>query len=329
MLVYLDWNIITNLINPDKIPDRIIRDQFIYLKQLFEYPNEEVIFPYSDAHLKDLKRSFDKGERDRVSQSLDYISVLTRNICLVQYWNEENAIWQTRDPFDFFNSIVMDNSSNFNSWDDLLEPLKEYGLDKIFDIYKNIPHNINFEEVEQYNPFFASLFPRARIENNLDAVIRDTFEMFSKVYTNPAVYKELRKIFKEGLKIDSNISNFQNVIDELDKYLPKTLLNKSFTELYDLNTKSSIKNKTYDKIIGVFMQLDFVGYNSDKLSEKNRYDNIFNDALHCFYAAHCDLFLTNDIKNSKKSKAVFESEKIATQVYNTKEFIEMLKRNIA
>ena len=72
------------------------------------------------------------------------------------------------------------------------------------------------------------------------------------------------------------------------------------------------------------MQLDFVGYGSDKLTEKNQYDNLFNDALHCFYGAHCDFFITADKKTYKKTKAVYQSENISTQVMKPKEFIDFL-----
>lgn len=269
-------------------------------------------------------KSYEKGERERVSESLTYVSELTKNVCLTQYWNEENAKWHSRDPIEFFNSILQDDSDSFNSWEDVIEPLKEYGIVKIFSSFKSQPHGMNFEEIEKYSPFFASLFPKARAENTMYAAIQDTFDLLSKINSNPTVYKELRKLFKEGIKIDPNISNFDNTIEKLDKYLPKTMLNKSFTELYEMNNNSKSKNKDYDKVIGVYMQLNFVGYNSDKLTVKNRYDNIFNDALHCFYAAHCDFYLTNDNRNYKKSKAVYESEKIATQVYNIPEFIKAL-----
>ena len=69
-------------------------------------------------------------------------------------------------------------------------------------------------------------------------------------------------------------------------------------QLYDeSHQKSSLKNEIYNKITSIYMQLDFVGVHKDKLTHKNGYNNLFNDALHCFYAAHCDIFLTNDKKS--------------------------------
>jgi hypothetical protein len=32
-------------------------------------------------------------ERERVYQALNFISSITQNLCLSQYWNEENAKW--------------------------------------------------------------------------------------------------------------------------------------------------------------------------------------------------------------------------------------------
>jgi len=322
--IYLDWNIITNLIKPEQISNQVLQDEFLLLKGIFEHPDSKLIIPYSNAHLKDLMKSYKKGERERVLDSLSYVSELTKNVCLAQYWNEKNAKWHLRDPIEFFNSMLQDNLDSLKSWEDVIHPLKKCGIDKIFDIYKFQPHGMDFKEIEKYSPFFASLFPKARAKNTMYAVIQDIFDMLSKINSNPTVYKELRKIFKDGLKIDSNISNLDNTIEQLDTYLPKTMLNKSFTELCEINKNDNSKNKDYGKVIGIYMQLDFVGYNSDKLSDKNKYDNIFTDALHCFYAAHCDFYLTNDNRNYKKSKAVYESEKIGTQVYKTKEFIDSL-----
>lgn len=322
--IYLDWNIITNLIGPERISDKGLQEEFLLIKRVFENPDLDLVFPFSNAHLKDLMKSYEKGERERVANSLTYLSELSNNVCLTQYWNEKIAKWHIREPFEFFNSMLEENSGSFNSWEDILKPLKELGIDKLFDLYKYQPHGIDFEQIELHSPLFASLFPRARVENNMQAAIHDIFEILTKINSNPIIYKELRKLFKDGLDLDSNISNFENTIEQLNEYLPKTLLNKSFTELYEMNNKRNTKNKDYDKVIGLYMQLDFVGYNSDKLTEKNQYNNIFNDALHCFYAAHCEFYLTNDNRNYKKSKAVYESEGIGTHVFKTNEFIDLI-----
>ncbi|MBL0316635.1 MAG: hypothetical protein IPP69_12935 [Flavobacteriales bacterium] len=108
------------------------------------------------------------------------------------------------------------------------------------------------------------------------AVMEDLYELTKE--TNPAIYNGLCSLFKNSIPLDANVHNVENVIGLLDQTMPKTMINKSFTELYKDNNKlETSKNQDYSKIVGVFMQLDFVGYGSDKLTDKNPYANLFND----------------------------------------------------
>jgi len=326
--MYLDWNVITTLRQIENLTNN---DDVITFNALFNVINsarDKLVIPYSNGHLNDLMKSYKKGERERVEQSLKFLSLLTQDVCLTQYWNEESAKWHYRNPEEYFSSLIEDgNGVDSTSFESILTPLKEFGLDKIYDILKIFPHNINFEQLEEHNSFFSIFFKRAKNVNSMFAVIQDFFDLTNEMKTNPVVYNELRSVFKTSIPLDQNIHNVDNVIEMLDKTMPKTMLNKSFTELYQENSKTEMsKNKDYSKIIGTFLQLDFVGYGSDKLTEKNQYDNLFNDALHCFYGAHCDFFITGDKKTYKKTKAVYQNENIMTQVMKPAEFIEYLKQ---
>lgn len=323
--IYLDWNVFSLLFNREKIQNTEDKETFDNLYNVIQGLKKELIIPFSNAHLQDLYKSYKKGERERVDTSLEFIKELTNSVCITQYWDQTSARFHQRDPFEFFNSLKEEEDNSFNSFDDVLNTLKEVGADKLFDVYKELPHNMNFEQIKEQNPFFASLFPRSQKENNMYAVMFDMFDLISSVRQNPVIYSELRKLFKNGLQIDPNISNYENTIEQLDTYLPKTMLNKSFTELYSENNKRNYsKNIDYELITGLYMQLDFVGYHSDKINEKNTYENLFNDALHCFYAAHSNVYLTNDKRNYKKTKAVFENQNISTLIMTPTEFIDYL-----
>lgn len=329
--IYLDWNVFTSMMNFEKISNLSSRETFWKLKQYLELREDNILIPYSNAHLNDLMKSYYKGDHEKTKESIEYISLLTKDLCLTQYWNEENAKFHYRNALEFFESNIEDEKSGlkFKTFEDVLKPLKEFGLDKIFDIYKTIPHNMDIEQMEKHSPLLASLFPRSKKENNMYASILDTFEMFQKFKNNPVTYNQLRNLFKDGIGIGSNINTFQNVIEQLDEYLPKTMLNKSFNELYEENNqKNYLRNKDFERLTGVYMQLDFVGYKTDTLTDKNQYDNLFNDAQHCFYAAHCEIYITNDNKNYKKTKAVFQSEQILTQVMKPLEFVNYVEEII-
>jgi hypothetical protein len=324
--LYLDWNVITTLRQSESLsnPDDI--NTFGKLIDIINLSRNNLIIPFSNAHLNDLLKSYKKGERKRVTESLQFISILTKDVCLTQYWNEETAKWHQRNPEEYFHDLV-DNGDDVDttSLNTILEPLKEYGLGAIFDIFKQLPHDINFEEMEKYNSIFSLFFKKAKVENSMYAVMEDFIGLTNELKTNPTVYNELSNLFKKAIPLDSSIHNVDNVIEMLDRTLPKTMLNKSFTQLSQENDRTETsKNKDYSKIIGTFMQLDFVGYGSDRLTEKNQYDNLFNDSLHCFYAAHCDYFVTADKKTYKKTKAVFQNENIKTQVMKPGEFVDFL-----
>lgn len=43
------------------------------------------------------------------------------------------------------------------------------------------------------------------------------------------------------------------------------------------------------------------GYKSDA-----NFNNMFDDGLHTFYASHCDVFITNDVRCKYKAEQTFE-----------------------
>jgi hypothetical protein len=324
--LYLDWNVITTLRQPENLISKEDFNNFETLIRIINSLSQDLIIPYSNAHLNDLLKSYNKGERHRVGESLKFISELTQNVCLTQYWNEENAIWHLRDPVEYFEDILFNGDGvDTSTLETILEPLTEYGIGSIFDIFKTLPHNIDFTQLESYNSALSLFFRKSRQDNSVYAVMEDFISLYNDLKTNPTVYNELRNLFKTAIPLDGGIHNTENVIEMLDKTMPQTMLNKSFTELYQESNKTeTTKNNVYSKLIGIFLQLDFVGYSSDKLTDKNQFDNLFNDALHCFYAAHCDYFITSDKKTYKKTKAVFKSENIITKVMKPKEFIDLI-----
>ena len=78
-------------------PDKNV---FEILQNVINSARDKIILPYSNGHLNDLLKSYKKGERQRVTESLKFISFLTQNVCLSQYWNEENVKWQKEKKWD-------------------------------------------------------------------------------------------------------------------------------------------------------------------------------------------------------------------------------------
>jgi hypothetical protein len=83
--LYLDWNIFTTLRQTKSLANDNERNVFEMLQNVISSNRAKIILPYSNGHLNDLLKSYKKGERERVKQSLKFISFLTQDICLTQY----------------------------------------------------------------------------------------------------------------------------------------------------------------------------------------------------------------------------------------------------
>ena len=79
--VYLDWNVFNKI---EKIETLDFQEKEIYKTIETFIMSEEIIVPYSNAHINDLHRGFLKNP-DFIPEHLKTFSHLTNNLCLVQY----------------------------------------------------------------------------------------------------------------------------------------------------------------------------------------------------------------------------------------------------
>ncbi len=345
LFIYLDWNVYSDMLYQEgKSKEEEV--EFAQLASILLH-HPEIVVPYSNAHLSDIMKSYRKGERERVVEKLTAISDLTKDLCISLYWGKKEPEFHKRDPFEFFNSMLEDDEHMFPTMESLKAQLdeigKEYGeainselakkelptglslSDAVFGLYNYVPHDIDFAQVDFHAPQFGAFFQKSRTKNSLHAVMEDFFSLMNSLNHSPDGYVQLRSLFRDALKINPAISTFENTIEQLNQYLPTTAFGKSFDQLYEENNKSN-KHGTdlYHRITGKYMQLDFVGFRPEKMTQKNQYSNLFNDALHCFYATYCNVFITRDERTLHKSRAVYQAEHIETKVMTPKEILNRL-----
>jgi len=87
-----------------------------------------------------------------------------------------------------------------------------------------------------------------------------------------------------------------------------------------IDIKPVVKNNPRQKIIDEYTKTDFKGYAADE-----RFTNMIDDALHTFYASHCDFFITMDSRCLEKAKNVYLNLKIPTKACSLSEFIQIKK----
>ena len=311
MTVYIDLNIFDRL---EKL-DRLEQPEKQFYQTLFDLlENKQILTAYSNAHLNDLFRGYQKNSK-YIDGHLKNLESLTGNLCICQYWGEKTAKLHYRNIFEFFNDKVNDWEFEPTSYDDLFEdnPL----MRQTIELYKLIPLPPEFKK-GYTDPMFGVMFPLSKIYNNRYALQSDIYNFQSRLKSDYSLYKSFKRYLLSNIHKIKNNKEFIKSINSNFKDLPKHL---ELTDIFDTYTP---KNKTsenvfYSKIIDVFFKYDLKGYKSD-----GHFNNMFDDALHTFYAAHFDFFITNDDRCKYKAEKTFEKLKVKTEVIKINE-IETIK----
>ena len=306
MTVYIDLNIFDRLEKFDKISEV---DKPNYQTLLTLLTDKKIITAYSNAHLNDLFRGYQKNP-DYIDGHLNNIKKFTGDLCICQYWGEKNAIWHNRDIFKFFQEKADEWEFEPNSYEDLFkdEPLMKSALE----LHKLVPLPLEFKK-GYVEPMFGIMFPLSKIHNNQYALQSDIYNFQSRLKSDFGLYKAFKAYLLTSLNKIKNSPQLLKSVNTNFKELPKHL---ELTDIFDACTP---KNKTsenilYSKVIDTFFKFDIAGYKTD-----GHFNNMFDDALHTFYGAHFDVFITNDDRCNYKAKKTYERLKIQTKVIKINE----------
>lgn len=301
MTAYIDLNIFDRIEKKDKLgqPDK---EFYQTLNNLLT--DKKITTAYSNAHLNDLFRGYQKNPAF-IEGHLANIKSFTNNLCICQYWGEKVVKWHYRDINEFFLEKVGEWEFEPNSYDELF---KDYPLmQQTIELYKLIPLPPEFKK-GYVDPMFGIMFPLSKIHNNQYALHSDIYNFQLRLKSDFGLYKSFRTYLLTSL---NKIRNNKELIKSLTrgfKDLPKHLELSDIFDAYTPNNKTS-ENSLYSKVIEVFFKYDLTGYKSD-----GHFNNMFDDALHSFYAAHFDFFITNDDRCKYKAEKTYDKLKLTTRV---------------
>lgn len=313
-IVYMDWNTLKGVKDFDREP-------FITIKNLLEKYKDKLIIPYSPSHLADLNKNYQRN-KIKIDDDLEFLKSISQDNIIAKYFGINETKVETRDVIKFFHEIRK-AKENENPVSEIFDNhIDEIGIDfkKIFgglDIKSILPdkEELNKSEsgkvvLKQFSSFFET--------GNFMDLLSNTSKLNEVFQNNPQEYNDLRKGLKEDLKLDSNISNWESVIQKLDLYLPNTLLGKSFSQsvIEDVN-RFHKKPIFFDYYLSTYNQLGLFGFRPDNLNVKNRFNNAIEDGFHSFYGAHSNCFITNDKTLYHRSKVLFELFNIESELIKT------------
>jgi len=309
--VYLDWNIFNQI---EKGTDSVYAE----IKKLIS--DSKIITPYSNAHINDLMRGYDKNP-DYIEGHLSIIKELTKNLCIVQYWGEKNVKWHFRDVNEFFDSALLDIQTSPKSYNELFSGTDDYapGFSALWDLqlsvlkYQKLPDTF---KVAFKDPTFSKMFPKAKIEMTMLALHEDIYNFAITAKKDYTLYKTVRNYVNQSRNKLKDQGKMFREIDKSMAGIPAHLNFDEQWEKYSGNTKIT-DNPIYQKITGTYQKIDFRGFKSD-----DRFPNLIDDSLHVFYAAYCNYFITIDDKCAYKAVETYKELKIDTKVMSPNEFIK-------
>ncbi|MGE5943607.1 MAG: hypothetical protein ACM31G_04620 [Flavobacteriales bacterium] len=324
---YLDWNVLSRLEHNDVIYKRltsILADDSKY------------IVPYSPAHLKDLYRSYKKVGMGGIEGHLEKIQRYSRSLFIVytikhvlefQFLDSKESMKQYVEAYD----VHEDFDFNVDRMTEVLEPFSCL-LDSLFSL--QLPNPNRFLEDKEVNNKVGNMrssdlikrFMGTEATISMKGMMQNLMTMSSTLYKDDN-YAQWRDGFQKDIKVSGRIKDKRfNPMEILDENAQK-LHKKDFMELFESLLMGEDKKSLFNKIIALVRQLDFHGFNPDKIEEGHHLDNIETDYEHIAYATTCDIFIVDDKNTKAKAALAFELLKLNVWVVTPEEYVEFFDKN--
>lgn len=321
MNIYLDWNVYDRIEKRLSLPSD---EQQVYVAIYDSIKVGKYCAPYSNAHLNDLIRGYKKNP-SFIEGHLHIIEDISNNLCICQYWKQSTPVWHIRSVRDFFRSAIDEKETQWETFDDLLE--EKYELSESVSLnplmimkpllqMKPVP--ADFKKIYQADPIFNVIYPRTKTEMTEYALCCDIYSFSTMLNKDFSLYKSLRKFLIQTLNNYRQNLQLVRTVNKINPDIPKYLDMDALLDKVEIKKATGFES-AYDKFFDTFFRFDMKGYKSD-----NQFPNMIDDALHSYYAAQCEYFITNDDRCRYKAEKTFERLKISTSVLTAKEFTETI-----
>ena len=307
--IILDWNVIKYLKNP-----RSGKDEDYILKDIIDRLRRKYYFPFCESHLRDLKQSVKQGFEDKAYSDLDFLKDISESVGLLpDGFMKTLAKYSVREYFDIL--------------------LKEH-LPSIKLSPKPLATSIvDMEKIETDHPLKPLLNRTGGILSPISFYewLSETFITF---FDDPDVYRKMRayvdKIYKDLCSCDTTEPYGRQLIE----------CSTPFFESINIQTKEEL-SLVWKNVVGSWLHMNFpesepnpleslsVSYAlldmhplfQEKMSSKNKLDNMVRDSKLICYAASSEYLITEDKKCYEKAKFIYDVYGYKTKVVKINEFL--------
>lgn len=307
--VYLDLNLFDKVKNAEAAnTPQGAWYQFIY-KQIV---NEEIFVPYSNAHILELKRLY-KKDKAAAEAYINTIKFISNDLCIINYWGDQGVTWLYRDVKEFFEASLYDSSfdQSFEEFFQNSEFKDDYELQAANLKLEKLPED--FTRDADNSPVLKFLFPKGYAELTQYALCEDVFCLSSilrKDHTTFAKIKSYVNDYKSRLKKQGKALKLLEGLETV----PTSLHYEEGIEEY-IDKELTADNPIYNNVTALYFKKNLERYRTDI-----DFPAMVDEAIHLYYASHCEYFLTNDIALAERASQIFRELKLKTKVMSAERY---------
>lgn len=317
--IYFDTNVYSNL-RADRV--QVYKDTNLLLNL---YQNR-LSFYFSIAHIRDKRK-------DQTTYKFDDFAFMEKivgdNYLAYDPIEKRPGFYLATPTMVFENDDKDDLNSLLNFFDHSPDDQPEMVFLKGFlkSTFSAIPvpdSGLDMSQIpENQRKFHEAILPANRKNLTMFDVMENMAKMTRQLFFDSELYKQLRNT------LDGTMNNGKVTLNgevDFNEAFKETHLQKTFIDVIRENMHHPNKEEIpfYDFYQVAYQMLDSLGIDKDKITEKNSLTNIHNDALHSYFASHCDVLVTDDKSTAKKTKALYQLFKIDTKVVTTDEFNQLV-----
>ncbi|HTO15750.1 MAG TPA: hypothetical protein VLZ83_08260 [Edaphocola sp.] len=313
MRIYLDSNVFRFLKKKET-------DFYKKLEIVLNERKSNFLFCYSYAHLADLKRDKSQKKYD----DLKYMEGFVDNNYLCHYWGNKTTSCYLVKPLEAFESLDDDSIDDLFDFESIftgdLEPLGKAFTDLLKSQKLDFSMMQTENQPDNLKQALSTLFPSDKKEFSLLDWMKNFGEFYKKLDNDKKAFKQLREAITNNLT-KLNLFDIDITKVNFNDDFKLTPLKKSFKQFVtdNLNPNGDKEISNYDFFTNAYSTLNILGLDKER-NKKAAFANTINDSLHSYYAAHCDILVSDDEGLLVKSKTLYKLLDIDTQIFHIDDF---------
>lgn len=273
----------------------LIDDNFSDFYKIMDTLKGQYRVPFSFAHLCDRQKNISTETLPLIKKDLEFVNNFSDGFMIGRLGNDYGIAKQ--NIFLKFNEVSSARQNDYPQFDipnEIILTLIKEGAISFFKNKKNI---------EWYVPLFYTAMSRFNCNHEFYLAFREVFKL------NPP---------EPELQFFWNLQNPNITSNDLLLIVDNALA-------FEGNNNP----KLYEQLKIAYLYFDFNPTYREKVNKKTNFTNMYTDCEHMLNASHSKYYITKDKNTIKRTKFVFETYSLKTEVFDIEGFIEFVKNGFS